>query len=74
MTDKDKIMYIRHSQIVTDPFPDHSMYNSLNAGRSKIEAFFGINANIPQPEPISIWKAYRLGYEKAYEEILKGIK
>lgn len=40
---KERLDYIRHTQILKDPFPD--------------------------PEGISIWKAYQQGYDKAYKEI-----
>ncbi len=63
----DKIKYIRFSQVIEDPFPEHSDYSR----HSPLYSLFGIGMG--KPEEISIWKAYRMGYEKAYEELEKGL-
>lgn len=55
---------IRYTQIIKDPFPEHSHYES----QPKLFKKF-----MQKPEDISIWKAYMIGYNKAYEEIERGL-
>lgn len=61
------VMRIRYTQLITDPFPEHSFYQSISQQFTKLEKLFGW---VPKaPEPISIHKAYKMGYDKAYKEI-----
>lgn len=62
---KSEIQYIRFSQLINDPFPEHTTYNQMSR---VFKPFHN------PPEEISIWKAYRMGYEKAYAEILEKCK
>lgn len=70
--DKMDVMRIKHSRIITDPFPEHTNYQMTISFISQWKSIFTKwmkKDDIPRPEEISIWKAYRLGYEKAYKEI-----
>lgn len=58
----DLLTYIKNTQVISDPFPEHTLYNSLP---------FRLISN--PPEYVSIWAAYRRGYEKAYMEIEDAI-
>lgn len=58
-TVSDELNRIRHTQLIVDPFPDHSDFAMLRK----------INPYTPEPEPISIWAAHQAGYDKAYKEI-----
>jgi antitoxin component HigA of HigAB toxin-antitoxin module len=70
----DKLKMIRHTQIISDPFPEQSEYELMLQTRSKAEKFFGLGpTKIEAPRPISIWKAYMIGYEKTYKEIESAI-
>lgn len=74
---KDKLKFIKNSRIIEDPFPEHSqyeMYSGMLAGMKRkkglFNGFFSIAKGlVVEPDPISTWKAYRMGYEKAYQEI-----
>lgn len=67
---KMKIMRIRHTRIIKDPFPEHTDYSLNKKSLSLIDKIFGLSFFIEAPEEINIWKAYMMGYEKAYQEIL----
>lgn len=58
---------IKHTQIISDPFPEQSNYEH-DLSSAGIMGIF-----ISKPEEISIWKAFRMGYDKAYAEILTAI-
>jgi hypothetical protein len=51
---------------VKDPFPEHTKHERF----SRFKTLFG---GPEKPEDISIWKAYKMGYDKAYEEILERL-
>ncbi len=57
-TVSDKLNYIRYTQIISDPFPEHSASNYLFRDK---------------PPEVSIWAAYKQGYDNAYKEILMAI-
>jgi hypothetical protein len=59
---KSEIQQIRFTQIITDPFPEHSDWER------KSRLFKSVHES---PEEISIWRAYKIGYDKAYSEILE---
>lgn len=59
---KSEIMYIKFNRLIQDPFPEHTQYQQVNRMYKPFHK---------PPEDISIWKAYRMGYEKAYSEILE---
>ena len=63
---KQKILQIKNTRLITDPFPAHTEYNGL------IKMKLGPGLEIPPK--ISIWGAYRKGYEQAYKEILENLK
>ena len=63
----DKIKYIRYSQVFKDPFPDHSGFYKYDT----LWRFFGVRKN--EPEEVSIWAAYQMGYDKAYKEIEESL-
>jgi hypothetical protein len=74
--DRMDLMSTRHTRLIEDPFPEHSAYNAvkqmLDENRSPLERLFRMkfpDIGIPKPEAISIWAAYRKGYDKAYAEI-----
>lgn len=69
--------HIRRCQIITDPFPEHSLYESLGKSENKILDFLGLEKKmspLDKPDEISIWEAYMIGYKKAYKEIEEGLK
>jgi hypothetical protein len=69
---KMDLMRIRHTRLITDPFPEHTEYESI---KSQLGAFFGLwKKEIRKPEEISIHKAYHMGYEQAYKEIEAALK
>lgn len=70
---KDKIYQIRYSQIISDPFPEHTQYQSTVSSLSKLGQFFDFTPTTPKPDEVSIWKAYQMGYDKAYAEIVAAI-
>jgi hypothetical protein len=63
---KNDIKLIRFTQIIKDPFPEHTKHERF----SRFKTLFG---GPEKPEDISIWKAYKMGYDKAYEEILERL-
>jgi hypothetical protein len=66
----DEIRRVRYTQLITDPFPEHTSYEMLKRGSGVIERVLGYPGLPSPPEPISIWAAYQKGYEKAYAEML----
>lgn len=65
--DRMDLLAIKHNRIIQDPFPEHSEYQAI---KLQLGPFWSKWVrDIPKPEEISIHKAYRLGYEKAYKEI-----
>ena len=65
---------LKYQYVITDPFPEHSRYQSLERSSSAFEKLFGTSKKaISIPEPISIWKAYRMGQEDVYRR-LEGVK
>jgi hypothetical protein len=66
------LLKIRHSRLIDDPFPEHSFYESIKDEFSIFEHLFGM---VPDaPKEISIHKAYKMGYDKAYKEIEEALK
>lgn len=65
------VLSIKHSRIIEDPFPEWTMQETLRVGDmvEKIIDLLGLERK--QEGRVSIWKAYRMGYEKAYGEILE---
>lgn len=57
---KNDLRMIRHTQVITDPFPEQTEYQY----KKEILKFWSV-----KPESISIWAAYMKGYNKAYSEI-----
>lgn len=66
---KDKLKFIRFSQKIVDPFPEHTEYNQIK----NIFKFFRKRHN-SSPKEISIWEAYKKGYDKAYSEIESSLE
>lgn len=66
----DEVRRVKYSQVIKDPFPEHSTYEMLKRSCGAIERVLGYPSLPPAPEPVSIWAAYQKGYEKAYEEML----
>lgn len=58
---RNKILAIKYSRLIEDPFPEHSNYE-------RVYGCFNLSMNAP--EPINIWEAYKMGYDKAYQEII----
>lgn len=73
--DRMDLQRIRHSRRITDPFPEHSQHEAilrmLEQNRGAMRSLFGwVRVRMPEaPRPVSIWEAYRLGYDQAYREI-----
>lgn len=67
---KEELMNIKHSQVITDPFPNHTQYSrdQITMRKPNFIKWFG-KKEASKPREISIWEAYRMGYEKAYKEI-----
>lgn len=68
------LMSIKHSRIIEDPFPELTADSQNIETENSLSSFFGFGKKILDksswPNP---WKAYRLGYEKAYNEIESAI-
>lgn len=67
---RSEIIFIKNTQTFHDPFPEESLAQSIELERlnrifPRLFKFRKVGAL-----RISIWKAYRIGYDKAYEEIL----
>lgn len=64
------LMSIKHSRIIEDPFPELTVESQNIEMENSLASFFSFGKKILDksswPNP---WKAYRLGYEKAYSEI-----
>lgn len=76
---KQKILNIRYSRIISDPFPEHSDYERCIDYLKRTRGFWGgifkfLEPNLPKtPKEISIWEAYKKGYDKAYSEVIERI-
>lgn len=85
---KDRITHIRNSMLIQDPFPEQTLEKSRNRFFAMLSAKSSLwsklllkNAEtvakhghkVKQVEEISIWKAYRMGYQQAYKEILENV-
>lgn len=67
---KHDLMMIKHSRVITDPFPEHTDYKFFQAMRNKVQKFLNLNPfNLERPKHISIHEAWVIGYNKAYAEI-----
>lgn len=62
---KEKILSIKHTRIIKDPFPEFTDY---------FRAYRLGMMTVMKPEQVSIWEAYKKGYEQAYREILENLK
>lgn len=70
MNIKDKLLSIKYSQLIKDPYIEYSQEEQSS---HSLKIFgFEIKAHSDLPK-ISIWKAHREGCEKAYEEIIAAI-
>ncbi len=70
---------LKYQYIITDPFPEHSFYESISDLNKKEKSFFKKwfnlgNEHISNPEEISIWKAYRMGQEDVYKRLEAALK
>lgn len=71
---KDELTRIKHAQIISDPFKEHTNFEILQAETPKILQFFEMDFSVNfKPREISIWEAYKTGYDKAYAEINSAI-
>ncbi len=85
----DLLCKIQISQILKDPFPEHTLYTSLvesgalmphNGFLTSFVALFSsehrknLDSQMKPPKKISIHEAYKCGYDQAYTEINKGLK
>ena len=61
---RQKILQIKHTRLILDPFPEHSEHGQFSR--------LGLKG-VP-PKEVSIWEAYKKGYEQAYKEILENLK
>lgn len=73
-----KILAIKYNRLIEDPFPEYSDHESEIAMLRKItkHRFFSFfkQPEVPNPHQISIHAAYQMGYEKAYKEVIEGLK
>lgn len=66
----DEIRRVRYTQVIKDPFPEHTAFNQFQDVAGLFGRFFDRFFLPPGPAPVSIWAAYKQGYDKAYEEML----
>ncbi len=68
------ILAIKYSRIIEDPFPLHSEYARDMETLGRAEKYFGnlFSDGLVRPPDVSIWAAYKMGYDKAYEEVIAG--
>lgn len=67
----EEVRRVRYTQVLKDPFPHHSSYQAFQSDIGLLgRAFKWMLKAHRAPEPISIWRAYQMGYDKAYEEML----
>jgi len=75
----NELSRIRHSRLIGDPFPEHSAYENKYSEENiknlpyDEKILMSIFGKPVKPEEISIWKAYRMGYDKAYADIKTAI-
>lgn len=66
---RNEVRRVRHTQVLKDPFPEHSAFIEFQRMSGLLGRFFDRFFLPPGPEPVSIWKAYQTGYDKAYREM-----
>lgn len=64
-----KIEYIRHSQLITDPFPEVTEMEHMPPAM-----FAWVTGQRKNTVSVSPHEAYMKGYDKAYEEIMNYFK
>jgi len=66
----DIVKSIRYRQVITGPFPVlTSKLETIDLTRS----IFGFKRKTKVETDVSPWEAYRMGYDKAYQEIMAVI-
>lgn len=77
MTNDDKMFLlskVKYQYVIEDPFPDHTNYQSIVGMLDKACSFFDLNkVKVEIPEPISIWKAYRMGEQAAIKRLEEAL-
>lgn len=64
----------RMCKIIKDPFPEHTQHEMTMQSLGYIGRVFGLKNKKPAaPKDISIWEAWRLGYETAYQEVYEAL-
>lgn len=68
------ILSVKHSRLIEDPFPELTEEERLVNIENSMSPFFQTKKKeVDKSKYPSPWTAYRMGYEKAYEEILAAI-
>ena len=66
----DIVKSIRYRQVIADPFPVlTSKLKTIDLTRP----IFGFKRKTRVETDVSLWEAYRMGYDKAYQEIMAVI-
>ena len=67
------IKMVRHTQLIKDPFPEETVRERIVLEKTLFfRRFFGFPRKNPLPK-VSIWAAYQMGYDTAYEEMKRDL-